>query len=41
MVRNYGLLLTTRAGVPDGALHVQDLWKGNYVELRKAEAPKK
>jgi hypothetical protein len=40
LVRDYGLLLTTKGGVPDGALPVQDLWKGNYVELKKPDAPK-
>jgi hypothetical protein len=40
VVRDYGLLLTTKAGVPDGALRVQDLWKGNYVELKKPDVPK-
>jgi hypothetical protein len=43
VVRDYGFLLTTRAGVPDGALRVQDLWKGNNSELTKpadAKAPK-
>jgi len=37
LVRDYGLLLTTRAGVPEGALRVQDVWKGNYAELKKTE----
>jgi hypothetical protein len=37
LVRDYGLLLTTRAGVPEGALRAQDVWKGNYAELKKAE----
>ena len=37
VVRDYGLLLTTRDKVPEGALRVQDLWKGNYVQLKKAE----
>ena len=40
VVRDYGLLLTTSNRVPDGALRVQDLWKGNYAELKKPEAPK-
>ena len=37
VVRDYGLLLTTRAGVPEGALRVQDLWKGKYAEAKKAD----
>jgi hypothetical protein len=40
VVRDYGLLLTTKAGVPDGALRVQELWKENYTELKKPVAPK-
>jgi hypothetical protein len=40
VIRDYGLLLTTRAGVPEGALRVQELWKGNYAELKKPDAPK-
>jgi hypothetical protein len=40
VVRDYGLLLTTKDRRPDGALSVQDLWKGNYAELKKPEAPK-
>jgi Outer membrane efflux protein len=43
VVRDYGLLLTTSNRVPDGALRVQDLWKGNYAELKKPadlKAPK-
>ena len=38
VIRDYGLLLTTSDRVPDGALRVQDLWKGNYAELKKPEA---
>jgi hypothetical protein len=41
VVRDYGLLMTTRGGVPDGALRVQDLWKGNYVELKQKKAEEK
>jgi hypothetical protein len=37
VVRDYGLLLTTQAGRPDGALRAQDVWKGNYAELRKPD----
>jgi hypothetical protein len=37
VVRDYGLLLTTRDRVPEGALRVQDLWKGNYAELKKPD----
>jgi hypothetical protein len=40
VVRDYGLLLTTKDRRPEGALSVHDLWKGNYVELKKPEAPK-
>ena len=40
VVRDYGLLLTTKAGVPDRALRVQELWKENYTELKKPVAPK-
>jgi hypothetical protein len=40
VVRDYGLLLTTKGGRPEGALSVHDLWKGNYVELKKPDAPK-
>jgi len=43
VVRDYGLLLTTRDRRPDGSLTVQDVWKGNYAELKKAadaKAPK-
>jgi hypothetical protein len=40
VVRDYGLLLTTNDRRPEGALRVQDLWRGNYAELKKLEAPK-
>jgi hypothetical protein len=40
VVRDYGLLLTTSDRAPDGALRVQDLWKGNYAELKKPADPK-
>src|SRR5262245_917119 len=35
VARDYGLLLTTADRVPPGALRVQDVWKGNYVQLKK------
>jgi Outer membrane efflux protein/WD domain, G-beta repeat len=38
VVRDYGLLVSTRDRVPDGALRVQDLWKGNAGEVKKPEA---
>jgi len=38
VIRDYGILLTTSDRVPEGALKVQDLWKGNYAELKKPEA---
>ncbi|HEX3148752.1 MAG TPA: TolC family protein [Gemmataceae bacterium] len=38
VVRDYGLLLSTRDRVPEGALRVQDVWKGNYAEVKKPEA---
>ena len=38
VIRDYGILLTTSDRVPEGALRVQDLWKGNYAELKKPEA---
>jgi hypothetical protein len=37
VVRDYGLLLTMKNRIPPGALRVHDLWKGNYVELKKSE----
>jgi len=37
VVRDYGLLLTNVDRVPPGALRVQDLWKGNYAELKKPD----
>ncbi|HKB03193.1 MAG TPA: TolC family protein [Gemmataceae bacterium] len=37
VVRDYGLLFTTRDRVPDGALRVQDLWKGNYAQPSKPD----
>ena len=37
LVRDYGLLLTTRDKTPEGALRVQDVWKGNYAPSKKAE----
>jgi len=37
VVRDYGILLTTRDRLPEGALRVQDLWKGNYAELKRPE----
>jgi hypothetical protein len=40
VVRDYGLLLTSKDRVPEGALRVQDLWKGNYAELRTPADPK-
>jgi len=40
LVRDYGLLLTTKDRHPDGALRVQDVWRGNYTELKKPESPK-
>jgi Outer membrane efflux protein len=41
VVRDYGLLLTTRGGVPEGALRVQDLWHGNYAEIKPKKADEK
>jgi hypothetical protein len=38
VVRDYGLLLTTSDRVPDGALRIQDLWKGNYATHKKTDA---
>jgi Outer membrane efflux protein len=40
VVRDYGLLVASRDRLPQGALGVHDLWKGNYVEVKKPEAPK-
>jgi hypothetical protein len=34
VVRDYGLLITMKDRVPAGALRVQDLWKGNYAQLK-------
>jgi hypothetical protein len=36
VVRDYGLLLTTRERVPSGAVRVQDLWKGTHVKEKKS-----
>jgi len=38
VVRDYGLLLTTRDRVPETAMWVQDVWKGRYAELKKPDA---
>lgn len=39
VVRDYGLLLTTRDRMPEGALRVQDLWRGNYAQLKAKPDP--
>jgi hypothetical protein len=41
VVRDYGLLVTTRDRVPEGALRVQDLWKGNYAEVKPKKVDEK
>ena len=40
VVRDYGLLLIHVDRVPEGALRVQDVWKGNYAVPKKTAEPK-
>lgn len=37
VVRDYGLLVTTRDRLPEGALRVQDLWKGKHAQVPKPD----
>jgi hypothetical protein len=41
VVRDYGLLMTTRDRVPEGALRVQDLWHGNNAEIKPKKVEEK